>query len=44
MSAGHFDPYLARLGAELSKRGLVDARIVEEAHGHLTDGRVIAVI
>jgi len=29
--------YLTRLALELRKRGLADARIVEEARGHLTD-------
>ena len=43
MSAGHVDTYLARLSSELSKRGLVDARIVEEAHGHLTDAAERAI-
>ena len=37
MTPEGFDDYLARLSRELGKRGLVDARIVEEAHGHLTD-------
>ncbi len=35
MTSG-LETYLARLRFELRKRGLVDARIVEEACGHLT--------
>lgn len=31
------EAYLIRLGLELRRRGLFDARIVEEARGHLTD-------
>jgi len=36
MSA-ELETYLAQLERELRKRGLVDARVLEEARGHLTD-------
>ena len=37
MMPHHLDAYLARLAHELTTRGLLDARIVEEARDHLTD-------
>jgi len=37
------DAYLARLAAELRKRGLADASIVEEARGYLTDATEAAL-
>jgi hypothetical protein len=37
MSDGPIETYLAKLRSELAKRGLVDARIIEEAQGHLFD-------
>lgn len=37
------EAYLIRLGLELRRRGLFDARIVEEARGHLTDSTEQAI-
>jgi hypothetical protein len=37
MTTAEIDRYLARLGAELRKRGLAEVRIVEEARDHLID-------
>src|SRR5687767_11693150 len=37
MTSGSIDDYLSRLGRELRRRGLADARILDEAREHLLD-------